>query len=1352
MKECFHLFNYLLLVFFVFSNARGQDLEVYITPSHDQPCAQQPCSTLSDLDTTAGNLTSYSHMVLSIQSGNHSLDKELLVRDVANVTISAIGGDAMIKCTSQSVRFEISNADNATIIGLHFVGCGGNVISQVNQFELQYSTFEGMEGTRTALILNDTTMASIVSCYFLNNTVGSTIGEFDIPAFVRPLLSNVGGATEIERVGGAIIAIYSSMNISNVTFERNSAQVGTSIFIGRTSNVSIVNSRFAHEVNDDGLGAVFVDEDCNFEVSRSTFSNNNIRYGTIVTFKGTATLCSTFVSNTATYIGGAILQYNSSTIISGSTFIDNTATLYGGAIAAFGGGSCSVADSTFRNNRAYVDGGDIMYVPTQVADDINGILNVSNCSFTGGVVNQTSLINMRQGSLHLHNTTYRNYLIENGILINLFLISVNFSGTTTFTNNSGSLYISNSNVTFSGHSEIINSRGFLGQSAFQEGGALISILSAVAFAGTSKFVGNQGQYGGAILAIESMISMSDATTIANNSATFEGGGLSLRQSRLELNDNLIFSQNTAPLGGGIHAVGSTILSRQPGRIYLINNNASNGGGIHLSGYSRVLILKSNLTHSGLILTGNKALYGGGFYVDDESNPGACSSSTECFIQSYSTTLQPDSISVLFSNNTALESGCSIFGGLLNRCARSANVPFFDTERFGLFPSIENDNGVRYIGRISDVTLDIASIASLPVQVCFCDNQSRPICNETMRLIHSQITKGELFTISLVAVDQIQHPVEATIISSLLYGGLLLQGQQAQVNTTCTEVSFSVASPSDREVLEVLADGPCQNSEPSARRVEVVFHNCTCPIGFQPSNDNSVCKCECDSRLREFGITDCDISTNSIIRQGTNIWITYINESGQSGFVVHRVCPFDYCRPSNETVRINLNLPNGADALCANNRAGVLCGTCKESFSLSLGSTACVHCEDYWPAVCFAIIVASVIAGILLVGTLLVLNLTVAGGYINVFIFYANVIAASTSSYFTFSESPFPAVFISWLNLDIGINVCFIDGLDAYTKTWLELAFPAYIISLVVVVIVVSEYSPRFAKLVGKRDPVATLATLVLLSYTKLLSTSFLLISYARIDYPNQTSFRVWLPDATVRDNNAKIIGFNIVAGVIILVGFLYTTLLFSWQWLIRAPRWKILSWTKNVKLNAFVSTYHAPYNSSYRYWTGLLLFVRVALYVISAATASIYPQVPLLVTIILLGSIILVKEIVGMRVYKNVSVDILETVMYFNLLIFASFSQSDFGTSDSQKQAAVSYTSTLITFCLLVSVVVYHISIQIYKNRKTTPVTSVSAPAPVIHSIARAPTSSEITLRNDYIHVEVPYRESIFATNTQLTL
>ena len=73
-----------------------------------------------------------------------------------------------------------------------------------------------------------------------------------------------------------------------------------------------------------------------------------------------------------------------------------------------------------------------------------------------------------------------------------------------------------------------------------------------------------------------------------------------------------------------------------------------------------------------------------------------------------------------------------------------------------------------------------------------------------------------------------------------------------------------------------------------------------------------------------------------------------------------------------------------------------------------------------------------------------------------------------------------------LILDLGINTCYFPGMDTYNKTWLQLAYPAYVILLVVLVIITSSYSTKFSNLIGKKNPVATLATLILLSYAKLL--------------------------------------------------------------------------------------------------------------------------------------------------------------------------------------------------------------------------------------------------------------------------
>ena len=77
----------------------------------------------------------------------------------------------------------------------------------------------------------------------------------------------------------------------------------------------------------------------------------------------------------------------------------------------------------------------------------------------------------------------------------------------------------------------------------------------------------------------------------------------------------------------------------------------------------------------------------------------------------------------------------------------------------------------------------------------------------------------------------------------------------------------------------------------------------------------------------------------------------------------------------------------------------------------------------------------VVIGVVLVGLILVLDLTVAVGTINGIVFYANIIAANSSLFLPFSQPNLLTVFIAWLNLSIGFDVCLYIGLNEYIKAW-----------------------------------------------------------------------------------------------------------------------------------------------------------------------------------------------------------------------------------------------------------------------------------------------------------------------------
>ena len=103
------------------------------------------------------------------------------------------------------------------------------------------------------------------------------------------------------------------------------------------------------------------------------------------------------------------------------------------------------------------------------------------------------------------------------------------------------------------------------------------------------------------------------------------------------------------------------------------------------------------------------------------------------------------------------------------------------------------------------------------------------------------------------------------------------------------------------------------------------------MGFQQkqSNKNTSCECICDTQLLPcIADPNCNSQTGMLLKDG-NFWITNLTTNSNSNtsykYIIYPHCPFDYCL---RYVHLNLNILNGADAQCANNRSGLLCGSCK----------------------------------------------------------------------------------------------------------------------------------------------------------------------------------------------------------------------------------------------------------------------------------------------------------------------------------------------------------------------------------------------------------------------------------------
>ena len=1255
--------------------------------------------SLSIIGSTFSNNNAFIGGVIHTQEVVH-IHNNIITRKVfCSNTVNSIWG--VISSLSSSVDI-ISTMFIMNTANKH----GGVIDSSGGTFTIIGSTFTNNKAMfHGGVIYTSSTTFNMRNNLFVNNTVYwyhggvifSSFGSFFIASsnFTNNMANDSGGVVKAVRCR--------SLVISGCNFTNNKASSGGVMYIKYETvslqfygyhpiaeyRVTILNKTYVlrNNPNEDSFpsGNTFVISEGNTSIINSSFTDNHAKHGGIVyTIHGSfKIISSTFTSNTASDMGGVVNAEHGRFTITSSTFAHNTAYRGGVFLAYYG--SFIIADSIINNNKAHGHGGVIICS--------KGSFNIAHSSFT------------------------YNAAFELGKIIFASGCSTNIANSI-FKYNSGSLYVFDGNLTFTGQSKFVDfvepSNKTIYGHTDQEGGAITSFKSSVILRGENTFLNNRARQGGAILATESRIIFYGIMVIANNTATSSnGGGISIQQSELEVKGACFIVHNGAQRGGGVHTRTSTLAVYQDGLLQFISNIADKGGGIYLELHSKLYILKlySNSyseSENIMIFSDNHANYGGAMYADDSSNSGACLPNIECFIQTLALHLESPSTdklnNILYSGNTAAERGSNLFGGLLDRCIASTYSEVHLGDRSLLYYAITNKRptfcGFTYLKFLSNISKN--SIASLPVGVCFCEDKRRPNCSYQPPPI--KVKKGETFNISLVAVDQVDHSVHANIISSLdSHNGGFSEGQQVQSvgRNCCTNLTFNVFSPNDYEYINLFAEGPCGSSTASMKRLTIQFLNCTCLVGFEPSNSEVTrCKCVCDSKLSPY-ITTCDAKTGSIIKVNTNSWITYINDTDSHGYVIHPNCPLDYCLPQTANVSINLNVPNGADTQCAFNRTGILCGACQEHLSLSLGSSRCLPCPSHWPAVLVVILLAAIIAGMLLVTALLALNMTVATGLINNFIFYANTVVINRSIFFPSTKPSFSAILAAWLNLEAGLDVCFIDGLDMYAKTWLQLAFPMYIISLVIAVIVVSKHSLKFARLIGKKDPVATLATLILMSYANLLSVTITALSFGELDYPDGSRELVWLPDGTVKFFQGKHIPLAIVAVLIILVGLPYTLILFLWQWLVRAHQWRIFKWTTNTKLNTFVSTYHAPYENKYRFWTGLLLIVRIVLYVAASATTSSNPQLSVLLTIIIMGSLLILKGSIGLRLYKKVLIDILEIMLYFNIFSLASITLYDFKMNTS-KQTAIAYTSTIITFLLLFAVIAYHVISLISCRKRAT--------------------------------------------------
>ena len=646
---------------------------------------------------------------------------------------------------------------------------------------------------------------------------------------------------------------------------------------------------------------------------------------------------------------------------------------------------------------------------------------------------------------------------------------------------------------------------------------------------------------------------------------------------------------------------------------LDGNYAPYGGGIFIGGQSQMLLMNGTQ----LLLRENKAAFtGGGIFVSSTSQlPKAFLdewvSPNFCFFDLIGidglparniTSASYLKVVVKMSDNLAPISGNSLFMASMSPCMHQQTLQNASHD-FEVFHTVFH---------LPSYTEE-SEISSMPMKICSCNSSGLVSCS-LADIPPIQVFPGQKIDLWLMivgeadiilsgdltlAISSVSHQVYKDIVGRTV---TLLLRYNTRIINECNMITIkgeSMAKITAGDYFILLSLPTLDNTPSEASKLNLlVSMDMTvldhCPHGYNMINESSGQLCECHRVLQDNYIT-CHFNTLSF-GLPPRYWIGAGTDN--TSLLFSDSCLPSYCRDTYTSKEVFLS---NLTQQCLHGRVGTLCGECPEGQSVVLGSYNCKTCSNYG----ILVAVVYLVAGPLVIVFICVFNWTVSARVINGLLLYLNII--SINSDLLLHSNSFPFVVISWLNFRVGIEMCLFDGMDEFAKTILSFAFPLYLISLVVLIVMVSKCinMHRINKLIGPRiTPV--LATVILLSYTMLFDSVLKSLLFAQLcSSTDGACTPVWLLDGSLKYfSSTKHIILACLA-LVILFGLLIPITLTA---VIGDLFRRCISnrWYMN-----FLDTFHSSYRFRWGFWIGLRLVMRIVLFLLKV---TVKPEVVWLVT------------------------------------------------------------------------------------------------------------------------------------------
>ena len=678
-----------------------------------------------------------------------------------------------------------------------------------------------------------------------------------------------------------------------------------------------------------------------------------------------------------------------------------------------------------------------------------------------------------------------------------------------------------------------------------------------------------------------------------------------------MNLTLYDTEFTSNSGSGVCIRNSKLLIE--GDIRMYRNSGFKGGAIYLDRNGWIYL--KNLSR--LILTENRAIYGGGIYQTSVTV-----SDTICFLESASTATVSEPF-VLFEDNEAYTSGRSIF---------------FENPSIYCEEEITKANAVFYPSGLLDQIRSSAyelKLTDLP------NNTFNVILGQTLEF-HANIT-DYFGHESTTFVNAFILPKSESLFENISYtlSGFTSFSMQNGLNNPTVYVVGPLNITENEFILKIASSQQFPELE-----LTVSLNILGCVLGFIYNEDTNRCDCASTQLL-------CDFSTGrACIRRGdwhgTLTNGRYVIAACSSGNCKNIATKCTHC--VSEGLTDYCELPQDEAEQCIGQWTGVLCTECLPGYSYTFGAQNCVHdstCAKgaaLVPTILMIIFLLAVIAFIVLI---LKFSYRIESGYVYSFVYYFSIVGFLLPANIVGTPlRVIVSVFESVTQLNprfLGfIPVCISRDITILEQQMLLYLNPLIISIIVLGVIWLSRYCSRYLKF-KDNTAVRAISLLILFSFTALTETSFNILNPVRFSNIDSTHVNIQ-PSTPYLNLKEHLPWFLIAVLVMILLVIPFTLLLLFAPLLVR--------YFNLTKIKPFLDEFQSCYKDNFRWMAGYYFLCRLIF--LGILTAPVADNGSKQYSIQLISIVVLIVHMI-LQPYKNNWLNTIDSIFLADLVFLSLF-------------------------------------------------------------------------------------------------